>query len=75
MLGPSCIPVLQFFGKSGQHYNIISELNHQVSMKLKLGQMWDHNGTYIDGMGFRYKDFKVICELDGNNIKGNILFG
>lgn len=59
---------VQFFGAVGEHYNIISELSHQVTMRLKLGQMWDHNGTYIDGLGFRYKDFSVICELDGDRV-------
>jgi hypothetical protein len=29
----------------GGYYNLISEREHQVSMKLKLGEMWDHNGT------------------------------
>ena len=29
----------------GSYYNLISEREHQVSMKLKLGEMWDHNGT------------------------------
>ena len=57
-------------GEAGAHYDILSELNHQVTMKLKTGVMWDHNGTYIDGLGIRYKDFKVVCELDGNNLQG-----
>ena len=35
----------------------------QMSMKLKLGQMWDHNGTYMEGLGFRYQDHKIIVEL------------
>jgi hypothetical protein len=34
-----------------------------MSMKLKLGQMWDHNGTYMEGIGFRYQDHKVVIEL------------
>lgn len=32
----------------GAFYNLISEREHQVSMKLKLGEMWDHNGTYME---------------------------
>ena len=32
-------------------------------MKLKLGQMWDHNGTYTEGIGFRYQDHKIVIEL------------
>lgn len=36
----------------------------QVSTKLKLGVMWDHNGTYMEGFGFQYRDQQVIVELD-----------
>ena len=36
-------------------------------MKLKEGVMWDHNGTYIEGIGFLYKDHKIIVELDAND--------
>ena len=40
-------------------------------MKLKLGQMWDHNGTYMDGIGFKYQDHEVIIELAaGDNMHG-----
>ena len=37
-------------------------------MKLKLGERWDHNGTYMEGLGFRYQDHKIVIELaaDGN---------
>ncbi|CAL8463174.1 g2708 [Coccomyxa elongata] len=57
----------EFVGEVGAHYNVISELNHQVSMKLKLGQMWDHNGTYIEGVGFRYQDHEVMVVLDSDD--------
>ncbi len=52
--------------------NIQNGLLHgQVSMKLKLGQMWDHNGTYMDGIGFRYQDHEVVIELAaGDNMHG-----
>ncbi|BDA46628.1 hypothetical protein COCOBI_09-0800 [Coccomyxa sp. Obi] len=53
----------EFLGEIGAYYNVISEKQHQVSMKLKLGQMWDHNGTYMDGIGFKYQDHEVIIEL------------
>lgn len=45
-------------------------------MKLKAGQMWDHNGTYMDGIGFRYQDHKVVIELASeDNMHGTqILF-
>ena len=32
----------------GGIYNILSESEHQVSMKLKLGEMWNKNGTYME---------------------------
>ena len=54
----------------GNYYNVISELNHQITMRLKLGKMWDHNGTYIDGLGLRYKDTKIVCELKGDTMTG-----
>ncbi|BDA44602.1 hypothetical protein COCOBI_06-0780 [Coccomyxa sp. Obi] len=53
----------EFLGEVGKYYDIISEEQHQVTMKLKLGQMWDHNGTYMEGIGFRYQDHTVIVEL------------
>jgi hypothetical protein len=43
----------------------------QVSMRLKLGVMWDHNGTYMDGIGVRFQDHNVIAELgEDDNIEG-----
>jgi len=35
-------------GDVGKHYNLVSEQTHQLTMRLKLGQMFDHNGTYMD---------------------------
>ena len=35
----------------------------QVSTRLKLGVMWDHNGTYMDGIGFQYRDHRVTVEI------------
>ncbi len=37
-----------FFGDVGKTYNLISSMNHQLSMKLKLAQMWNHNGTNME---------------------------
>ena len=34
-----------FFGEVNKTYNLISSAHHQLSMKLKLAQMWNHNGT------------------------------
>ncbi|KAK9908491.1 hypothetical protein WJX75_008624 [Coccomyxa subellipsoidea] len=53
----------EFMGEVGKFYDVISEKDHQMTMRLKLGQMWDHNGTYMDGIGFRYQDHKVVVEL------------
>ena len=36
----------------------------QVSTKLKVGVMWDHNGTYMEGFGFQYRDQQIRVELD-----------
>ena len=36
----------------------------QVTTKLKLGVMWDHNGTYMEGFAFQYRDQKILVELD-----------
>lgn len=33
-------------------------------MRLKRAILWDHNGTYMDGIGFRYMDHNVIVELE-----------
>ena len=37
----------------------------QVSMKLKLAQMWDHNGTNMVTIGCMYRDYKVLIDLEG----------
>ncbi len=46
----------------------------QMTMKLKLGQMWDHNGTYMEGIGFRYQDHTVVIELaSDDSMHGELL--
>ena len=35
----------------------------QINTALKVGVMWDHNGTYMEGFGFQYRDQKVQVEL------------
>ena len=35
-----------------------------MTTKLKLGVMWDHNGTYMEGFGFQYRDQQILVELD-----------
>ena len=39
----------------------------QVSTRLKLGVMFDHNGTYMDGVGFQYLDHTVTIEITPTN--------
>jgi hypothetical protein len=36
----------------------------QVSTKLKVGVMWDHNGTYMEGFGFQYRDQTITVEIN-----------
>ena len=34
-------------GEIGSFYNVVQDPSHQISMRLKLGVLSDHNGTYI----------------------------
>ena len=41
----------------------------QVSTKLKVGVMFDHNGTYMEGFGFAYRELQVTIEIaDGDEL-------
>ncbi|CAL8466272.1 g5808 [Coccomyxa elongata] len=67
-----------FMGEVGKIYNIISTQTLQVSMKLKLAQMWDHNGTNMEAIGFMYRTYKVLVALDENqditvSLQGKVL--
>ena len=35
----------------------------QLSTKLKVGVMWDHNGTYMEGFGFQYRNHQIAVEI------------
>lgn len=35
-------------------------------MKLKLAQMWDHNGTNMEAIGFMYRTYKILIALNDN---------
>ena len=59
-----------FFGDVAKTYNLISSRNHQLSARLKLSVMSDHNGTTMDGVGFMYKSYRVLFELEGDNPHG-----
>jgi len=39
----------------------------QVATKLKVGVMWDHKGTYMEGFGFQYRDHQIIMELNAED--------
>ncbi|CAL8466280.1 g5816 [Coccomyxa elongata] len=54
-----------FMGRPGNVYNIISTLNIQVSIKLKLAQMWDHNGTNMEvcGLSCECIAMLLLCTL------------
>jgi len=44
-----------------------------VTSLLKLGEMWDHNGTYMQGFGFQYRDQQVIMQLGPqDNMEGEL---
>ncbi len=45
-----------------------------MSTKLKLGELWDHNGTYMEGFGFQYRDHGVIMELDSQDELTGVTF-
>ena len=34
-----------------------------MTTKLKPGKMWDHEGTYMGGIGFKYRGHVVVCEV------------
>lgn len=39
----------------------------QVSMRLKSAVMWDHHGTYMDGVGFRYRKHRITVDLGADD--------
>lgn len=41
--------ILPCSGEVGGIYSVMQDPTHQVSMRLKLGVLSDHNGTYIVG--------------------------
>ena len=49
-------------------------MREQVTTKLKVGVMWDHNGTYMEGFGFQYRDQKVTIEIDESDELAGVCF-
>ena len=41
----------------------VTVCNVQVTTKLKPGKLWDHEGTYMGGIGFKYRGHVVVCEV------------
>ncbi len=39
----------------------------QINTALKVGVMWDHNGTYMEGFGFQYRDQQVQVALNAED--------
>ena len=39
----------------------------QLNTALKVGVMWDHNGTYMEGFGFQYKDQHIQIGLSAED--------
>lgn len=39
----------------------------QINTGLKLGVMWDHNGTYMESFGFQYRDQQIQIGLTAEN--------
>lgn len=46
-------PMLKFVCFSGQ-----------LSTKLKLGVMYDHNGTYMESITLRYQEASIVIDVD-----------
>ncbi|KAK9841819.1 hypothetical protein WJX81_004991 [Elliptochloris bilobata] len=60
----------EFQGQKNKFYNLISAPEHLVTTKLKPGKMWDHDGTYMGGIGFKYRGHVVVCEVtDDSELK------
>ena len=54
----------EFEGNPGSFYEALADDTHQVSVHLKLGVMWDHNGTYMQGVGVKAHDQAIVVTLD-----------
>jgi hypothetical protein len=62
----------EFLGEPDRFYNLYSDQQHQVNMKLFPGFVDNHNGTYIRGIGFQFHHHKVqVVLLDNGDITVN----
>ena len=53
--------------KGASDMDLYSQGAAQVSMKLRLAQMWDHNGTNMETLGFMYRNYQVLIALDADD--------
>lgn len=53
----------EFEGRPGSFYEAVADEDHQVSISLKVGVMWDHNGTYMEGLGVKAHDQEILVTL------------
>ncbi len=37
-------------------------------MKLQAGQAWNHNGTFIEGLGVQYHQHKIIVSVNAHDV-------
>jgi hypothetical protein len=64
--------VFDFVGEGEKYYNLISEKDHQINAKLFDAVMWDHNGTYISDMGFKYKTHRIRVSVASGDTEGKL---
>lgn len=63
--------VFEFDGQPGSFYEAVADEYHQVSISLKTGVMWDHTGTYMDGLGMKAHGQEILVTLgDKDCIQG-----
>ncbi|KAK9828462.1 hypothetical protein WJX72_000138 [[Myrmecia] bisecta] len=59
----------QFEGQAGHIYNLFTEQNHQLNVKMVEADLHDEahaetGGTFMDTLSFQYKDTIVVAEVD-----------
>ncbi|EIE22692.1 hypothetical protein COCSUDRAFT_63830 [Coccomyxa subellipsoidea C-169] len=57
----------EFEGTPGSFYEAVGDQDHQVSVFLKVGHMWDHNGTYMQGMGMKAHGQEILVTLSDDD--------
>lgn len=57
----------QFDGSSGAYYDAVSDKDYRVSLRLKPGVMYDHNGTYLDALGVKVYEHTVVVSIGADD--------